>query len=113
MSRRRFDEQGNFFDTHGEYGGYVRQVAKETGVAFIDMQTVSMAILVQYGKEESAKLFLHCAQGECSNYPEGIADDTHFNDLGATVMAEALSKAIADANIPLKDHILKKTLKQR
>ena len=108
VSRRRFDEQGNFFDTHGEYGAYVRQVAEETSVAFIDMQIISMAILVRYGKKESTKLFLHCAEGECPNYPNGIIDDTHFNDFGATVMAELLSKAIANANIPLKDHVIER-----
>ncbi len=107
VSRRRFDEQGNFFDTHGEYGGYVRQVAEETGVAFIDMQIITMDILVRYGKVESAKLFLHCAQGECPNYPDGIVDDTHFNDLGATVVADALSRAIACGKIPLKARLRK------
>ena len=106
VSRRRFDEQGNFFDTHGEYGTYVRQVAEETSVAFIDMQIISMAILVRYGRKESTKLFLHCAEGEHPNYPNGIIDDTHFNDLGATVMAEALSKAVVEADMPLKHYIL-------
>ena len=107
VSRRRFDEQGNFFDTHGEYGSYVRQVAEETSVAFIDMQILSMAIIVRYGKKESTKLFLHCSEGECSNYPKGIIDDTHFSDFGATVMAEALSKALVDTNMPLKHYLLK------
>ena len=105
VSRRRFDEQDNFFDTHGEYGAYVRQVAEETGVAFIDMQVISMVMLVRYGKKESTKLFLHCREGECPNYPGGIVDDTHFSDFGATVMAEAVAKAIADFDIPLKDHL--------
>lgn len=105
VSRRRFDENGNFFDTHGEYGSLVRQVAQETGAPFIDMHTISMSILVQYGKEESTKLFLHCAEGECPNYPNGIIDDTHFSDLGATVMAGALSKAIIAADIPLRNYI--------
>jgi len=105
VCRRRFDDEGNFFDTHGQYASLVRQVAKETGVAFIDMHTISMAILVQYGKEESNKLFLHCAIGECPNYPEGIIDDTHFNDFGATMMAEALAKAVRDTQLPLRQFI--------
>ena len=106
-SRRRFDEAGNFFDTHGEYSALVRQVVEETGVSFIDMHTISMTILVQHGVTESKKLHLHCAEGECPNYPEGITDDTHFSDHGATVMAEALSKAIMVADIPLKDYLLR------
>jgi lysophospholipase L1-like esterase len=107
VSRRRFDESGNFFDTHGEYATLVRQVAEETAVPFIDMHTISMSILVQYGKTKSTKLFLHCAEGECPNYPKGITDDTHFSDFGATVMAEALSKAIWDSSIPLKNYVLR------
>jgi lysophospholipase L1-like esterase len=110
VCRRRFDDQGNFFDTHAKYAKLMREVAKETGADLIDMHTISMAILVQYGKEESAKLFLHCAPGECSNYPEGVADDTHFSDLGATVMAQALARAIAGTEIPLRSHVVIKKI---
>ncbi|MEB2774673.1 rhamnogalacturonan acetylesterase [Algoriphagus sp. D3-2-R+10] len=102
VCRRRFDDEGNFFDTHGQYASLVRLVARETGVTLIDMHTISMAILVQYGQKESEKLFLHCAPNECPNYSKGIVDDTHFSDLGATVMAEALAKAIADTDLALK-----------
>jgi lysophospholipase L1-like esterase len=111
VCRRRFDDQGNFFDSHGQYARLTREVAEETSTDLIDMHTISMAILVQYGKEESTKLYLHCAPGECSNYPEGVTDDTHFSDLGATVMAEALAKAITGTEIPLRSHItIKKKL---
>lgn len=106
VCRRRFDENGNFYDTHGKYSAITRQVAKETGAALIDMHTISMAILVQYGEKESAKLFLHCAPGECPNYPNGTEDNTHFNDHGATITADMLSKAISSQKIALKNHLL-------
>lgn len=105
ICRRRFTD-GNFYDTHGKYSAIVRKVAKETDAALIDMHTISMAILVQYGEDESAKLFLHCTAGDCQNYPKGIEDNTHLNDIGATVMAEALSKAIANQDIILKSHLI-------
>lgn len=105
VCRRRFNEEGNFYDTHGQYAALTRQVAKETNTALVDMHTISMAILVQYGEEESTKLYLHCAPGECLNYPKGIADDTHFNDFGATVMAEALANAISDSDLTLKSWV--------
>ena len=107
VCRRRFDEEDNFFDTHGKYSALVRQAAEETSASFIDMHTISMSILVQYGKEESTKLFLHCAEGECPNYPKGIIDDTHFSDLGATVMAESLAKAIAGSELPLGGRVIR------
>ena len=109
ICRRRFDDDSNFYDTHGQYAALTRQVAMETGAILIDMHTISMAILVQFGKEESTRLFLHCEPGECPNYPNGIADDTHFNDFGATVMAEALAKAIANMDLPLKRYVKIKT----
>lgn len=105
VCRRRFDEDANFYDTHGQYAALTRQVAKETDTPLIDMHAISMAILVQYGKEKSASLFLHCAPGECANYPDGVTDDTHFNDFGATVMAKALANAIADTDLSLKSHV--------
>ena len=36
--RRNFNEHGTLVDTHGEYPLVVRMVAKDLGVAFIDMQ---------------------------------------------------------------------------
>lgn len=106
VCRRRF-ENGNFYDTHGQYSAIARRVAKETGVDFIDMHTLTMAILVQYGEEKSRELFLQCAPGECPNYPEGVADNTHFSDFGATVVAEALAAAIVDSEIPLKRYAVR------
>lgn len=113
VCRRRFDEDGNFYDTHGQYSALTRQVAKETQSALIDMHTISIAILVKYGKEKSKELFLHCIPGECPNYPEGITDDTHFNDFGAIVMAEALAKALLHSEISLKRHICSKCFEIR
>lgn len=107
VCRRRFDSDGNFFDTHGQYAALTRQVAMETSTTLVDMHTITMAIMVQYGKAESSKLFLHCDPGECPNFPNGTEDNTHFNDFGATVMAEALAHAIYDSNISLKKNVLK------
>lgn len=69
VSRRRFDNDANFFDTHGEYAQYVRKIAKETNTELIDMHTISMAILVHYGKKKSTELFLHCSLGSVKTTP--------------------------------------------
>ncbi len=106
VCRRRFEEE-NFYDTHGKYASITRQVAKQTDALLVDMHTLSMAILVQWGEEESARLFMQLAPGEYPNYPNGRDDNTHFNGLGATVMAEAVAKSIAHSAVPLKRRVVK------
>ena len=81
--RRRFDEQGNFYDVHGEYPKVVREVAKEKNVILLDLHAKSEELLIQYGAENSKQLFLHIAPGEFSSLPNGKTDDTHFSGTGA------------------------------
>ena len=79
VMRRKFDKDGKFQDTHGEYPDIVRSVAKEQKVPLIDMHRTSEAVLVKYGPDGSRKLFLQLKPGENANYPKGIEDNTHFN----------------------------------
>lgn len=88
VQRRRFDKEGKFYDTHGEYPGIVRDVAAEQKVPLIDMQRKSEAVIVRYGVEDSKKLFLQLKPGENPNYPNGVDDNTHFSPLGAEEMAK-------------------------
>lgn len=87
VMRRRFDENGRFYDAHGEYPGIVREVAAELRVPLIDMHRSSERVIRQYGAEPSKALFLHIAPGTNANYPQGLRDDTHFSPLGAELMA--------------------------
>jgi lysophospholipase L1-like esterase len=87
VMRRRFNKDGTFYDTHGEYPDLVRRVAAEQKVALIDMHRMSEKVLVKYGAEESRKLFLQLKAGENPNYPQGVEDNTHFSPLGADIMA--------------------------
>lgn len=87
VMRRRFDAQGKFFDTHGEYPDAVRELAKELNVTLIDMHQASQRLIEQLGAENSKKLFLHIAPGQYKSLPQGKQDDTHFSEDGATQMA--------------------------
>src|SRR4051812_10514473 len=78
VMRRKFDKDGNFVDTHGEYPDIVRSVAKEQNVPLIDMHRKSEAVIKSYGVEGSRVLFLQLKAGENPNYPNGIEDNTHF-----------------------------------
>jgi lysophospholipase L1-like esterase len=107
VMRRRFDARGVFYDAHGEYPDIVRRVAAEQKVALIDMHRSSERVLVQYGPDESRKLFLQLKAGEHANYPKGIEDNTHFSPLGADVMARLAVDAIRDQRLGLAKFLKK------
>jgi lysophospholipase L1-like esterase len=101
VMRRRFDKDGKFYDTHGEYPDLTRRVAAEQRVALIDMHRMSEKVLVKYGPEESRKLFLQLKAGENPNYPEGVEDNTHFSPLGADLMAALAADGIREQRLGL------------
>lgn len=107
VMRRRFDAQGVFHDSHGEYPDIVRSVAAEYKVALIDMHRKSESVIKQYGMEESKKLFLQLKPGENSNYPQGIEDNTHFSPLGAELMAGQAVQGIKEQKLGLAKFLKK------
>ena len=100
--RRRFDKDGKFYDTHGEYPDIVRSTAKEQNAPLIDMHRMSETVIVKYGVEDSKKLFLQLKPGENPNYPKGVEDNTHFSPLGAEEMAKLVVAGIRDEKIGLR-----------
>jgi pectinesterase len=105
VMRRRFDKDGGFQDSHGEYPDIVRAVAAENKVPLIDMHRKSEKVLKQYGVEESKKLFLHLKPNEHSNYPNGIEDNTHFSPLGAEIMAGLVVEGIRELKLGLAPYL--------
>ena len=88
VARRSFDSTGNLQDTHRQYSELVRKVAAAKNVPLIDLDRESQDLIKTYGVENSKLLFNHLKPGEHPNYPNGNADNTHFNELGARKMAE-------------------------
>lgn len=107
VMRRRFDKDGKFYDTHGEYPDLTRSVAKDLKIPLIDMQRASEKLIVEYGAENSKKLFLQLKAGENPNYPNGIEDNTHFSPLGAEEMARLAVAEIKKSKIKLRKYLKK------
>lgn len=99
VMRRRFDQDGKFFDTHGEYPDAVRATAKELGVPLIDLHQSTRQLIEQHGAEGSKKLFLWIAPGEYKSLPNGKQDDTHFSEYGAREVASLVVKAIRELKL--------------
>lgn len=106
VARRKFKD-GIQQETHPEYSALVRETAKEKNVAFIDLDVKSTALLQNYGEEKSKLLFLQLDPGEHPNYPEGKNDNTHFNELGARVIAQLILSEIKNSKLELANRIVK------
>ncbi len=106
VSRRKFNEAGLAVETHLEYSAYVKQVAASEQVLFIDLDTKSRALYQEFGKDFSRQLFLQLQPGEHPNYPEGKEDNTHFNELGARLIAQLVLKEIRNLNTNLNQRII-------
>lgn len=107
VSRRRFDQQGNTIPTHEAYSALVKEVVRETGVPFIDLDQKSRELFQQFGPEHSKLLFLQLQPGEHPNYPGGKNDNTHFNELGARLVAQLVLKEINLLNLELSERVIK------
>ncbi len=107
VMRRKFDDKGNFVDTHGEYPDAVRKVAAELKVPLIDMHLGSEKVLKDLGAENSRTLFLQLKPNENANYPKGVEDNTHFNQNGAETMAKLAVEAIKKEKIGLRKYLKK------
>jgi len=105
--RRRFNDKGEFYDTHGEYPDLTKSVAEDLKVPLIDMHRRSEKVLKDFGAEKSRTLFLQLKAGENPNYPNGIEDNTHFNPTGAQAMAKIAVEAIREQKIGLRKHLKK------
>lgn len=97
--RRRFDKNGNFMDSHGEYIKLALEVAHKKNITFIDMYHKSKILLMNLGPEKSIPLFLHVAVGESKIFPEGKTDNTHFRESGAETMAGLFVDGLKENNI--------------
>lgn len=98
ITRRRFGPDGKVLSGH-PYSTHVRTVADQLSVPMIDMDVRSSELLDSLGPERAQMLYLHIGPHEHPNYPDGIADDTHLNELGARLMAQLVLAGLRDSGV--------------
>lgn len=85
-------ERRNFHDgapvaTLADYAHAVGSVADGMGVPVIDLHDWTSRLYAAAGEEGSVAYFTQFEPGTHAHWPEGIADNTHFNQLGASLVA--------------------------
>ena len=111
VSRMRFDKEGKALETHTEYTAIVLEVAKEQTVPLIDLDKQSRELYQKLGQEATKLLFMQLEPGEHPFYPEGLKDNTHFNELGARKMAQIVLVNIRSLKLELTQHVVVRTIK--
>jgi lysophospholipase L1-like esterase len=111
MARRKFDVAGKIEGTHDVYSQIVRDVAKEEKVVLFDMDKITQQLYQQFGVENSKLLFMQLKPDEHPNYPDGRDDNTHFNELGARLIAQLVLDEIRSQIPGLADRIVKPVVK--
>jgi lysophospholipase L1-like esterase len=95
VSRRTFDAQGRkITDSFNGYTKAVREVARETAVPLIDLQTSSATFYEALGPEASHLAFATMQEG------------THHNNYGSYEIAKCGLNGIRDARLDLAKHIV-------
>ena len=111
VARRKFDSLGKVEGTHDVYAAIVRSVAAAENVPLIDMDKKGQQLYQQMGVENSRLLFLQLKPGEHPNYPEGKEDNTHFNEMGARLIAQIVLKEIRELKLELAERIVAPVIK--
>ena len=107
MARRNFDSlSGKINGTHDVYAQIIRDIAKEENVVLFDMDKLTQQLYQQFGVENSKLLFLQLKPGEHPNHPDGKVDNTHFNELGARLLAQLVLQEIKKQIPELADRIV-------
>lgn len=110
VSRRKFDANGNPVGTHEIYSALVREVATAENTILIDHDILSRAVYGKLGVETTKLLFLQLQAGEHPNYPGGKEDNTHFNELGARLMAQLVLQEIRLKIPELANYVFRKEM---
>lgn len=112
VARRKFNAEGKVEGTHDVYSEIVRVTARENKVAMIDLDKKGQELLQSFGVENSKLLFNQLKPGEHPNYPEGKEDNTHFDELGARLVAQLVLAEIRALKLELADRIIQPVVKQ-
>ncbi|MGM9343876.1 rhamnogalacturonan acetylesterase [Streptomyces salinarius] len=85
VERRRFDAAGNAVPSHKEYPAAMRALARQEGVALLDVQALSLALWQRLGAEGTKAYF---------NWTATEQDNTHFNPPGAIAVARLVAREL-------------------
>lgn len=88
-----------FTESGAEYVQRMKEVAQELNVPLIDLNQKSWDFVNEVGVNYATRFIYNTyLAGEYPNYPNGLNDYTHFQEMGALQMAKFVSEGISELN---------------
>jgi lysophospholipase L1-like esterase len=105
-ARRSFDH-GRAKADFADYSRVMRELVVLTGTPLIDLEARSLALLDSLGEVGSTKYYLHYTpEDKVAAFANGIADDTHFSELGGRAMANLVAQELRGIRLPVSEKVL-------
>ena len=97
LRRNAWNANGTVYDAYHDHPVATRTVAKNLGIPLIDLDAKAKVLLESVGETYATRfLYNNYAAGEYPNYPNGNADNVHFQEMGAIEMAKLVTQGIRD-----------------
>ncbi|NSL43611.1 rhamnogalacturonan acetylesterase [Streptomyces sp. 8P21H-1] len=107
VSRRSYNAAtGKFNVSFPAYVDAAKAVAAEERAPLVDLAAASRAYLDGIGVEASKGIFLWLNAGQYPNFPDGVQDNTHFQERGAVEMARLVARAVAGLGLPVSGEVV-------
>jgi lysophospholipase L1-like esterase len=105
VTRLAFDKDGKIKETHPAYSAAMREVAQATQTILVDLDERSRELVQSFGPNHAGLLYMNLDSMANPHYPEGLKDNTHFNEYGARRMAELVLAELQRLNADLAERI--------
>lgn len=105
IERRHFNAAGTIEPTHGAYPQAMIELGEAMHTPVIDITEKSRALFERLGPEPTKELFLWLKPGEHPNYPQGVEDNTHFQERGAVEIGKLVIEGLKEIDSPLVAHL--------
>lgn len=105
-SRRAFNDSGKVVNTLGDFPDAARKVAKDEGVALIDINAMTAKFYEALGNEGSKKAFVWYPANTWPGQKEDLHDNTHFNGYGAYEIAKCIIEGIRTNHLNLEKYLI-------
>ncbi|GMK37097.1 rhamnogalacturonan acetylesterase [Paenibacillus sp. CCS19] len=99
VQRRLFLPSGKLADSHGDYIPAMKQLAAELEVPLLDLAEATKSLYETLGVEPSKALFMWTHPGEFEAFPEGVQDNTHFQEFGGKAIAGLVADLIREQQL--------------
>ncbi|NWK97682.1 G-D-S-L family lipolytic protein [Sphingobium lactosutens] len=107
VARRSFGPDGKAKADYPDYSGVMRQLSADLHVPLIDLESLSRAWLDKAGADAAKAYYLHYTpQDGIAAFPKGIADNTHFSEVGARNVANLVAGGLKALNLPISAKVL-------